>query len=308
MDIGIGENGGIKTKLKIALVINIGLLVAEVFGYLISNSLALLGDAGHVLTDILAIGTSITAINLAMLPAHEEATFGHHRAEVLAALFNSVILLVVSGYIFYEAYGRFISPETVQTTEMLIIAVIGLIGNLYATYILHGHKDINVKGAYLHLLADTLSSGAVVAGAVIIYYTGIYAVDPFLSVIIGIMIISGSIKLLRESVGIIMQWTPEDLELPEVIDAIKELEDIRDVHDVHLWTLCSSIYSFSAHILVDNISMMESEKIKSRIRELLREEFHIYHSTLELECIECGDDTVQMICHPEEEDEHGHSH
>ena len=308
MDMNDQTTSGIKTKLKIALIINIGLLAAEVFGYLISNSLALLGDAGHVLTDILAIGTSITAINLAMLPAHEEATFGHHRAEVLAALFNSVILLVVSGYIFYEAYGRFVSPETVKSTEMLIIAVIGLIGNLYATYILHGHKDINVKGAYLHLLADTLSSGAVVAGAVIIYYTGYYTIDPILSVIIGILIISGSVKLLRESIGIIMQWTPEDLEVPEVINAIKEMEDVRDVHDVHLWTLCSSIHSFSAHILVDNISMMESEKIKSRIREVLHEDFHIYHSTLELECIECGDDTVQMICHPEEEEEHGHSH
>ncbi|MFW6072018.1 MAG: cation diffusion facilitator family transporter [Thermoplasmatota archaeon] len=309
MQIGGFGKGRIKTKLKIALVINIGLLVAEVFGYFISNSLALLGDAGHVLTDILAIGASITAINLAMLPPHEEATFGHHRAEVLAALFNAVILLFVSGYIFYESYNRFVSPVTIKSTEMLIIAVIGLIGNLYATYILHGHKDINVRGAYLHLLADTLSSGAVVVGAVIIYYTGYFTIDPILSVIIGIMIVSGSIKLLKESIGIIMQWTPEDLELPEVIDAIKQLDEVRDVHDVHLWTLCSSIHSFSAHILVDNISMRESGKIKSRIREILHEEFHVYHSTLELECIECGDDTVQMICHPEEEEaDHGHSH
>ncbi|MGM0404811.1 MAG: cation diffusion facilitator family transporter [Thermoplasmatota archaeon] len=292
---------GTKGKLRLALVINIGLVFVALTGYLISNSLALLGDAGHVLTDTFAIATSLTAINLAAIPAHEKATFGHHRAEVLAALLNAVILLFVSGYILYESYQRFLSPQAVKSTEMLVVAVIGFFGNLYATRLLHGHKDINVRGVYLHLLADTLSSATVVVGAVVIFFTGSYLVDPILSVAIALLIISGSIRLLKESIGVIMQWTPEDLEVEDVVKSIKELDKVRDVHDVHLWTLCSSIHSFSAHILVDDMSMMESEQIKSDIRDVLHNEFHIYHSTLELECVECGDDTVQKICHPEKE-------
>jgi len=290
---------GTKGKLRLALLINISLLLIALLGYLVSNSLALLGDAGHVLTDIFAIATSLTAINLAARSPHVEATFGHHRAEVLAALFNAVILLFVSGYIFYESYHRFISPQEVESVEMLIVAVIGLCGNLYATRLLHGHKDINIRGVYLHLLADTLSSGAVVVGAVIIYFTGNYIVDPILSVLIALLIISGSVKLLRESIGVIMQWTPEHLDVNEIIETLKRVEGVRGVHDVHLWTLCSSIHSFSAHIVIDDMSMIESERIKSRIRKLMHEEFNIYHSTLELECVECGDETVQKICHPE---------
>ncbi len=295
---------GTKGKLRIALAINIGLVIVALVGYLISNSLALLGDAGHVLTDTFAIATSLTAINLAAIPAHDKATFGHHRAEVLAALLNAVILLFVSGYILYESYQRFLSPQAVKSTEMLVVAVIGLLGNLYATRLLHGHKDINVRGVYLHLLADTLSSGAVVLGAVVIYLTGNYLVDPILSVLIALLIISGSVRLLKESIGVIMQWTPEDLEVSDVVEHIKKLDGVRDIHDVHLWTLCSSIHSFSAHILVEDMSMMESERIKTDIRDILHNEFHIYHSTLELECVECGDDTVQKICHPEKEHSH----
>ncbi len=290
---------GKKGKLRLALIINISLLVVAIFGYLISNSLALLGDAGHVLTDVFAITMSLTAITLAVRPPHENATFGHHRAEVLAALFNAVILLVVSGYIFYESYHRFISPQEVESVEMLIVAVIGLSGNLYATRLLHGHKDINIRGVYLHLLADTLSSGAVVAGAVIIYFTGNYLVDPILSVFIALLIISGSVKLLRESIGVIMQWTPEHLDLKNIVKTLKGVKGVMDVHDVHIWTLCSSIHSFSAHIVVEEVSMRESERIKSKIRKIMHKKFNIYHSTLELECIECGDDTVQKICHPE---------
>ncbi|MFO7793335.1 MAG: cation diffusion facilitator family transporter [Candidatus Saliniplasma sp.] len=296
---------GTKGKLRLALVINIGLVMVALVGYLISNSLALLGDAGHVLTDTFAIATSLTAISLATMPAHENATFGHHRAEVLAALLNAVILLFVSGYILYESYQRFLSPQVVESKEMLIVAIIGLFGNLYATRLLHGHKDINVRGVYLHLLADTLSSGTVVVGAAIIYLTGNYFVDPILSVVIALLIISGSVRLLKESIGVIMQWTPEELELEDVINAIKEVDRVRDVHDVHLWTLCSSIHSFSAHILVEEMRVSESERIKSEIRDILHEEFNIYHSTLEIECVECGDETVQMICHPEEN--HGHN-
>ena len=300
------EKMDVKTKLKIAFFINIGLLIIEVIGYFLSNSLALLGDAGHVSIDILAIGGSILAINLAGRPAHEEATFGYHRAEVLSAFFNSLLLLGVSGYVLYEAYFRFLEPEPVQTSQMLVIAMIGLIGNLYAAYTLHGHKDINVKGAFMHLLADTLSSAAVVVGAVLIMFTGYYIIDPLLSLVIVLFIISGALRLLRESVGIIMQLTPEELDVKEIVERLNEVEGVNDVHDVHLWTLCSSINSFSAHIVVDNISVIESESLKAEVRDILHEEFHIYHSTLEVECRECGDETVQSICHPEELEEHKH--
>ncbi len=303
------EKMGVKTKLKIAFFINIGLLIIEVIGFFLSNSLALLGDAGHVSIDILAIGGALLAINLAARPAHEEATFGYHRAEVLSAFFNSLLLLGVSGYILYEAYFRFLEPEPVQTSQMLVIAVIGLIGNLYAAYTLHGHKDINVRGAFMHLLADTLSSGAVVVGAVLIMFTGYYIIDPLMSLIIVFFVVSGAIRLLKESLGIMMQLTPEELEVQEIVERLGEIEGINDVHDVHLWTLCSSINSFSAHLVVDDISVIESESLKANVRDILHDEFHVYHSTLEVECRGCGDETVQTICHPPDlQDEEGHEH
>lgn len=295
----------VKTKLRVALLINVGLLIIEVVGYFLSNSLALLGDAGHVSIDIVAISGSLLAINLAAKEAHQEATFGYHRAEVLSAFFNALLLLGVSGYILYKAYFRFLEPEPVESGQMLVIAVIGLIGNLFAVHILHGHKDINVKGAFMHLLADTLSSGAVVVGAVLIMFTGYYVIDPLLSLVIVLFIVSGAVRLLRESLGIIMQLTPDELDVGDIVDRLEEIEGVRDVHDVHLWTLCSSIHSFSAHLVVDDISVIESGDIKAEVREVLHEEFHVYHSTLEVECRVCGDETVQSICHPEEE---GHQH
>ncbi|MFW6040473.1 MAG: cation diffusion facilitator family transporter [Thermoplasmatota archaeon] len=301
------EDKQIKKKLKIALVVNVLLVVIGLIGYIISNSLAILGDTGHVMTDVLAIATSLTAINIAALPAHKGATYGHHRAEVLAALLNSTILLFLAGYIFYESYKRFVSPVVIHSNEMFIIAVIGLVGNLYATYILHGYKDINVRGAYLHLLADTLSSATVVVGAIVIIFTNNYLIDPILSVVIALFIISGSIKLLKESIGIIMQWTPEELNLSDVIDTIKNIEGVEDVHDVHLWSLCSSINTFTAHVLVRYMSLNQTEQIKRRIKETLKEEYHVYHSTLEFECEECGNDTVENVCHPgNEESLHNH--
>ncbi len=286
-----------KGRLKIALVINLSILIIELFGYYISDSLALLSDAGHVTTDILALGTAIIAINLSAKEFHERATFGHHRAEVLAAIFNSLMLFGVCGYIFFRAYQRIVEPVDVKTTEMLIVAVIGLIGNSSAAYILHGHSDINIRGAYLHLLYDALSSIGVVLGALLIMMTGFFILDSVLSILIAILVLSSSIKLLREGITIIMQWTPEGLNVKDIVDRLKELDEVKDVHDVHLWTLCSSIYSFSAHIVVEEQRLIKTEKIKADIRDILHEEYNIRHSTLEIECVECGDDMIQTVCH-----------
>ncbi len=290
-------HGDISGKLKLALVINISILGVDLLGYFISGSLALLGDAGHVATDVLALGTAMIAINLATAEFHEEATFGHHRAEVLAAIFNSIMLLAVCVYIFFRAYQRFIDPVEVKTTEMLVAAVIALIGNSAAAYILHGHSDINVRGAYLHLLYDALSSFGVVVGAVLIIFTGYHVIDSVISVMIAVLVLSSSFRLLREGIGIVMQWTPEGLDVNDIVERLKEVEGVCDVHDVHLWTLCSSIYSFSAHIVVEEENMVVVEQIKKDVRDVLHNEFNIRHTTLETECTECGDQRIQTVCH-----------
>ncbi len=278
--------------------INIGILVAEIFGYLLTNSLALLGDAGHVATDVLAISSALIAARLAMEEFNEGATFGYHRAEVLSALFNSIMLLVVCGYIFYRAYWRFIEPEEVVTTPMLIIALVGLGGNATGAFLLHGNEDINVKGACIHLLADTFSSIGVVIGTVLIIYTGNHLIDPVISIIIAVFVVSSALGLLKESISIIMQWTPEGLSVKDIADRLEDVEGVSEVHDVHIWTLCSSLRSFSAHIVVEDQMLSKGRVIKDEVRQILHHEFNIQHTTLEIECESCGDEMVQTICHP----------
>ncbi len=294
----------IRKRLWAALLINIGILFAELIGYFVTNSLALLGDAGHVATDVLAISSALIAVRLAAEEFHDKATFGYHRAEVISAFFNSILLLLVCGYIFYRAYGRFIEPEEVVTTPMLIIASVGLVGNAVGAYLLHGNADINVRGAYLHLLADTFSSIGVVIGTVLIIYTGNHLIDPIISIIIAVFVVSGAVRLLKESISIIMHWTPEGLNVKDIVERLENVEGVREVHDVHIWTLCSSLRSFSAHVVVDDQMLSKGGIIKAKVRNVLHEEFNIQHTTLEIECDNCGDDIVQTICHPPENHVH----
>jgi cobalt-zinc-cadmium efflux system protein len=281
-------------NLLIALFITGAIMVAELIGGLLSNSLALLSDAGHMFMDILALLLSYFALRFATRPATEKQTFGFYRLEILAALINGTVLLVLSLFIFYEAYQRFIEPQEIRGFLMLGVAAIGLGANIVSALVLRAgsHESLNVKGAFLHVVGDLLSSlGVILAGAIILL-TGWQRVDSILSFIIGIIILIGAYKLVMESVHILLESTPKDIGLNEVIDGVKTIEGVRDLHHVHLWTITSGIYALSAHVLIEDQMTSRSSQIREEINRFLTEKFNIDHTTIQFECEACETDFV----------------
>lgn len=275
--------------LKITLCLVLVIMVAEVIGGGFSNSLALLSDAGHMLTDALALGLSLFAIALARRPATSTRTFGYHRAEIMAALANGTILILVSAYIFYEAYQRFSVLPEVKTPLMLIVAVIGLAVNLVGLFLLRrgSRKSINVRAAFWHIIGDTLSSVGVIIAGVIIYFTGWYVVDPILAVVIGVVILWGAVRIVRESVDILLESVPAHVKIEDVIAAVKTVPGVEDLHDVHIWTITSGIYALSAHLNIADQTVSQSCDVLTQVNELLAKDFNITHTTLQLECESC---------------------
>lgn len=291
-------------KLLVILLFNTVLMAAEVAGGLVSHSLALLSDAGHMLTDSLAIFLSYLAIHWSKKPATGKRTFGYHRTEVLAAFINGITLLAVSGYIFYEALHRFFVPVTIRADIMLVIAVIGLIGNLAGVYLLHDehHDSMNVRGAFLHLLGDALSSVGVIIGGVVVAYTGWSMVDSLVSILIGGIVLRGAVGLILESTNVLLESTPDDIDVNTLRAAVEKLPGVRGLHDIHVWTITSGRRALSGHLLVDDIITSESQKILAGVRSLLARDFNITHSTLETESEDCGENTCSFA----EEDHHSH--
>lgn len=275
-------------KLKIAIILTSCILIVEIIGGIISNSLALLSDAAHVFMDVFALALSLSAITLACRPANEKATFGYHRAEIFAALINGLLLIVVVVFILREAYLRLLSPPEIKTTEMLVVAAIGLGVNLFVTFSLRGHHDLNMRGAYLHVLGDTLSSFGVIVGGILIILTGNHVVDPILGFLIAGVITYGSIRLIKESVDILMERTPKHIDVDKLKGEIVKVKGVIDIHDLHVWSICSNVHALNTHILVDSISVKETENITSEINRRLLEKFGISHITLQFECTDCG--------------------
>lgn len=275
-------------KLKVAIALTSAILFAEIIGGIISNSLALLTDAAHVFMDVLALGLSLSALTIACRPLDEKATFGYHRAEIFAALINGILLVIVVIFILREAYERLLSPPEIRTFEMLGVASIGLVVNLYVTLSLRGHRDLNIRGAYLHVLGDTLSSFAVIAGGVLIILTGYYIVDPILSVIISCVIVYNSLRLMKESVDILMERTPKHINLEKLKNEILGIKGVHGLHDLHVWSICSNVHALNAHLVVDSISVKDTEKITFEINRRLIQDYRISHTTLQFECNECG--------------------
>jgi cobalt-zinc-cadmium efflux system protein len=275
--------------LKITLSLVLVIMVAEVIGGVLSNSLALLSDAGHMLTDALALGLSLFAMNLARRPPTPTRTFGYHRAEIMAALANGTILVLVSVFIFYEAYQRFPDLPSVKSPLMLIVASIGLIANLIGLFLLRrgSHKSINVKAAFWHVIGDTLSSVGVIIAGVIIYFTGWYIADPILAVVIGVVILWGAVRIVRESVDILLESVPEHVRIEKVTAAVKSVSGVEDLHDVHIWTITSGIYALSAHLRIADQTVSQSCDIVTKVNEVLAENYNITHTTLQLECESC---------------------
>lgn len=274
-------------RLRLTIGVSAVILAVELAGGWLANSLALLSDAGHVFLDIFSVGLALYAARFCRLPAQGRSSFGMHRAEILAALVNAFTLIGLSIVIFYEAYHRFLSPPDVRASEMLVVAVIGLLANLIGVWLLHGHRDINVRGAYLHILGDTGSSVAVIAGAVVIMYTGELRVDPVLSALIGALILYGAGRLIRDAADILLERTPRDIDCGAVEKKLLATQGVASVHDMHIWSLCSNVRAFSAHLVLDGEGQKDRDAITRGVRKMLNDDFSITYVTVQYEDAHC---------------------
>jgi cobalt-zinc-cadmium efflux system protein len=282
-------------ELRITLAITATYMIAEVIGGYLTHSLALLADAGHMLSDVGSLALSLIAMRFAAKPRTQQMTYGYYRAEILAALLNSVTLVVISIFIFYEAIARFQSPPEVQSIPMLAVAIVGLVLNLFSAFILSRKKDVslNVKGAFLHVLADTLGSVGAIAAGIVMVTTGWYLADPIISVLIAMLIVFSSWRLLKESVTVLMEGTPLHIDLNEIENAIKNVDGVLEVHDLHVWTVTSGFEAVSAHILVENCSsMQDSGRVLSAVRQLIHDRLGIDHATIQIEGQGCGNEEL----------------
>jgi cobalt-zinc-cadmium efflux system protein len=267
-----------------ALVLTTVILVAEVLGGVLSRSLALLSDAGHVLTDLSAQLLSLLALVFASRPADARRTYGYYRLEILAALANGVFLIGLSAVLIYEAIGRFASPEPVKAGLMLAVAAGGLVANLVAAYLLHGAHTLNVRGAYLHVLSDTLASVAVVVGGLIMAWRrGLYLLDPILSLGIAVVVIISAVRLLREATEVLLEAVPAGVDLEQVREEVLACGGVLDVHDLHVWTISSGMHALSAHVVVKDSHAEGSDAVLTQVKEALLRRYSIAHSTIQIE-------------------------
>ena len=272
-----------KGLLLSALGLTLGFLILEVIGSLWTGSLALLADAGHMLTDVAGICLSLVAIWFASKPPSPSNTYGYVRLEILAALANGVLLLSMAAFILYEAYRRMWSPPEVLAGPMLTIAVVGLGVNLASMWLLHrgANESLNLRGAYFEVLGDAMASLGVIAAALIIQFTGWTLADPLISGAIGLFILPRTWNLIKQAVQILMEGVPPHLDVREIETAMRTSHGVRDVHDLHVWTLTSGKEAMSAHVLVDDLS--DGQHILNDLQALLRERFGIEHTTVQLE-------------------------
>ncbi len=275
-------------SMKIALFITLVFLIVEIAGGLLSGSLALISDAGHMFSDVLSLLLSLGAMTLALQLPTKERTYGYHRGEIFAAFINSLLLIGVSGGILWEAYQRALNPTPVQGGLMLIVACIGLVANLGVVFLLHGSHNLNVRSAFLHVVGDTVSSMVVIVAAAWISITGQVIADPILSGIIAILIVISAARILRETIMILLQFTPQLVDFDAVVADMTSVKGVDGVHHVHLWSLCSDINVLDAHVYSCERDVEKIEQIKQEIKERLKK-YRILHSTLEFECEECKD-------------------
>jgi len=265
-------------------------LLAEIVGGFWTNSLALLSDAAHVFMDLFALVLSLAAIRLAGRPATDRRTYGWHRAEIFASLINGITLILIAAGILHEAWGRFQNPESVKSKEMFLIALVGLVMNLIAAGRLHGHAhdDLNVRSAFLHVLGDAIASVGVIAGGLIMLFTGWYVLDALISAAIALLIGWGSIRVIREAGHILLEGVPHGIDINELVEAMRRVEGVDDVHHLHVWSICSHIKALSAHIDIHPEYRLRQGEIIGEIEHLLDHDYHITHTTLQGECSRCA--------------------
>ena len=277
-------------RLALSLGLTAAFVLVEVAAGLYANSLALLTDAAHNVTDVLALALTWWALRVTTKPAHAEKTYGYHRAGILVALINSTTLVVIAVAIFYDAYRRLIAPPIVKANVLIGVGMLAVVVNLVTALMVRrgSEHDLNLRSAFLHLMGDVLSTlGAVVAG-IIIHFTGLNWLDPLVSIFIGLLILWNAWGILRESVNILMEATPADVDVEAVVASILRIEGVCGVHDLHIWSITRELRTLSAHILTDDIHISEGNKIQKAISELLDHTYGIAHATLQLECEGCN--------------------
>jgi len=271
------------TRLHATLGLTALIMIAEGVGGYLSGSLALMADAGHMLTDVLALTVASAALALAQKPADGRRTYGYRRLEILAALANGVALVVVSGSIAYEAVQRWFTPQAVKVELMAAVAAVGLICNLVGLVLLRGQRDnLNVRGAFLHILGDTLSSVGVLAVAGIIAWTGYTRLDPIVSGLIAVVIVVTSVSLLREVLDVLLEAAPSHIDTEAVRGSIKDVGGVVQVHDLHVWSISSGLAALSAHVVVSDPAR-DPHAVLEAIQRCLREQYAIDHATLQIE-------------------------
>ncbi|MDQ0189619.1 cation transporter [Alicyclobacillus cycloheptanicus] len=290
-------------RLRTAFWLTVLILLVEVGGGLLSHSLALLSDAGHVLTDLAAIGLSWFALRQAEKPSNRQMTFGYYRSGILAALVNAIALLFITLWILYEAYNRFLHPAPVAAKWMFVSAGIGLCINLYLGLGMRHESDLNIKSAVLHMLGDAAASAGVIVGGIVIVLTGWSVVDPALSALIALFISYGAWQIVKQTSGILMEGTPKDVDFGKVVETLKAIPGVHDLHDVHIWSITSGKNALSCHITLDgDMTIRDSQQI---LREM---EHRLIHMGIGHVTIQTEDDE-----HPHEDSElcaavEGHPH
>jgi len=269
-------------------------MVAEVFGGWLTGSLALLADAGHMFTDAAALILALTAVWFGSRPATPKKTFGYYRLEIIAALVNGVALVLIALLIFYGAYQRWLEPPVIRSGPMILIASGGLVINVICAWILHSRDevDLNMRGAWLHVMGDALGSVAAILAGVFMLFFGWYAADPLFSVLISLLIIVGSIRLIRESTNVLLEGTPAHINLAAVEDAILATDGVNNVHDLHVWTITSGREALSAHV-IHAYNTSQPDLLKE-LRSKLHDRFGVDHLTIQMETPDFEDETFHF--------------
>jgi len=273
-----------RSSLKLALIITSAFLVTEFLGALYTNSLALLADSGHMLTDVAALSLGLTAVWFSTRRATPQKTYGFYRVEILAALLNGVFLILISLYIFYEAYNRFFDPPQVKADWMLLIASLGLLANIVSGYLLFRNQEssLNVRGAFFHVLSDAVGSAGAILASLAILFFGYTSADPAISAVVGVLILSSSFILIRDAVDILLEGTPSHLNIVTLHDQLKSIDGVASVHDLHVWTLTSGVLAMSCHVVMAGDASGRSA-VLTRVKDLARDGFRIDHTTVQIE-------------------------
>lgn len=283
-------------RLGLVLILTMLYMFAEVIGAWWTRSLALLADAGHMFTDVAALILALTAVWFGSRPATSRKTFGYYRLEIIAALVNGVALVVISFFIFYGAYERWLSPQIVKSGPMIVVAVGGLVVNLACAWILHARHevDLNMRGAWMHVMGDALGSVAAILAGLCMALFGWYAADAIFSVVISLLIIWGSVRLIKESTNVLLEGTPAHINLAAVENAILDTRGVSNVHDLHVWTITSGREALSAHVI--HAPSISQPDLLRELRSKLHDRFGVDHLTIQMETPDFEDETFHF-CH-----------